>query len=68
MRADPSAPIGHVFAQLGITKDCCIQRLMTCTEFKYYYDMREVPSHIPVISTENLGRRDQKHAPIRARH
>ncbi|MFA5767802.1 MAG: hypothetical protein WC919_07840, partial [Candidatus Paceibacterota bacterium] len=35
----PDAPIGPILDQLGITKQCCRQRIMTSTEFKHYYNM-----------------------------
>jgi DNA-directed RNA polymerase subunit N (RpoN/RPB10) len=51
----PSAPIGYILDELGLTKQCCRTHIMTCEEFKNYYYTTSKPFRAPTIYKEKTA-------------
>ena len=46
----PDAPIASILDQLHLSRDCCRARIMTCAEFKDYYNRYNPNNIAPTIS------------------
>ncbi|MFA7254379.1 MAG: hypothetical protein WC107_07590 [Patescibacteria group bacterium] len=50
----PSASIGYILDQLGLSRMCCRARIMTCEEFKNYYYGTSAPFRAPTVYSADI--------------